>query len=596
MSSQLKRTNSGRDKTKAIPQLSDDAPQPKAYYLVVCGAKNHEADSWFFGDFLGFCRVLKSHGIGGDFLNCFPIEEFFNQSGYKEVKFGRKGGPLTKSSWNPVEIYTEWEFEHRARFWAQVPQNLLRTQVLEWMEKKAKNLKPRDSATIVLVAHGNTQGICLGADMLGWEQLANACSHFMPHVQVNIVIKSCHSGAFADKLSMEGQLHRYVHTSAAVDQLSWADRRSPSGRFRNSAFGAAIVKTFSFMKEPPKKMKVEQWSIENQKEFVEKEIGPKNVYQNRPGNPQLYTDLDLQTTMADIIFHDYVDISLNTAQRGPSRVLTPMNPAATIAIPSNLPEPPSTEYCFAAASTISKEMDMIDNEQPYPSDIGLVQAAFGTRPRKKGVEQINILAREIGGLAWRIRMQENFFFAMEALANKDLIRLDSLSFPIDFSVTSASQDAVIQILSCFEHVKILNEPNNIYLGGGFNFPAHWLATLIIRSSANPSDAFSFLETSRLLGALDYEKFDDILSKKVWANPTEGYDNSKGWEQGYYGAWLPHGLGDQNARQHFKGLWTRYLGIKEAYEGFFQGQWGDASEIEEHISLTFAEGDFWTDLA
>jgi len=83
----------------------------------------------------------------------------------------------------------------------------------------------------------------------------------------------------------------------------------------------------------------------------------------------IVTDLDLQTAMADIIFHDYVDIFLNIVQRGLNCVLTPMNPAATIAIPSNLPESPSAECCFAAASIISKEMDMIDNEQPYPSGI-----------------------------------------------------------------------------------------------------------------------------------------------------------------------------------------------------------------------------------
>lgn len=74
----MKRTRSHRDKNKRHPEdlsgptkPADETPaKPKpatGFYLVVCGAIG-PSQYWIFSDSMGYCHLLKSKKISGDFL------------------------------------------------------------------------------------------------------------------------------------------------------------------------------------------------------------------------------------------------------------------------------------------------------------------------------------------------------------------------------------------------------------------------------------------------------------------------------------------------------------------------------------------------
>lgn len=88
----LRRQNSARDNTKHLPNLGEPAFNKSTHYLVVCGVGNAVKDIRLFGDFLGFVDALKKSNptINGDFVNCYPVNEYFNTTGFKDIKFGRR--------------------------------------------------------------------------------------------------------------------------------------------------------------------------------------------------------------------------------------------------------------------------------------------------------------------------------------------------------------------------------------------------------------------------------------------------------------------------------------------------------------------------
>ena len=120
----LRRQNSARDKTKPLPNLGEPASHTSTYHLVVCGALDAVKDIWLFGDFLGFVDALKKSNppINGDFVNCYPVGEYFNTIRVKDIKFGRRK-EMGDDSWDSddqIAIYTRWQYEHRETWWEQV--------------------------------------------------------------------------------------------------------------------------------------------------------------------------------------------------------------------------------------------------------------------------------------------------------------------------------------------------------------------------------------------------------------------------------------------------------------------------------------------
>jgi hypothetical protein len=265
----LRRINSARDKSKPIPELGGPALRKSTTsHLVVCGAINPRRDVCLFGDFLGFVDALKQANppVHGDFINCFPLSRYFDENRASDIKFGRRKeiGDVDWDSGDEVVKYTRWQHDHRESWWTQANQpswTAAKSNILEWINAKADTAKPGDIVTIILIGHGNKNGIYIAGVPLSAPELTAACSNFAADIQVNIVIKACSSGAFAKAFRVSGQRNIYVHTSSKDEEEgSFSDRRSISGRVRNSLFGASFVETLGLMRDEE-----ELWTLDKQK-------------------------------------------------------------------------------------------------------------------------------------------------------------------------------------------------------------------------------------------------------------------------------------------------------------------------------------------
>jgi hypothetical protein len=75
--------------------------------------------------------------------------------------------------------------------------------------------------TIGIIAHGGTNGVCLGGVVVYASQLrAEIAGH--PGVAFNLLIFSCHSGSFMDELQALSNVY-VAHTASRADQSAWPD-------------------------------------------------------------------------------------------------------------------------------------------------------------------------------------------------------------------------------------------------------------------------------------------------------------------------------------------------------------------------------------
>jgi hypothetical protein len=135
------------------------------------------------------------------------------------------------------------------------------------------------------------------------------------------------SGTFAEAFRVQGQTGQFLQTSSKdVQEKSWSDIRSISGRFRNSLFGSAFVKTLGLMADEDKR-----WTVQKQKDKVTAMVAGPEVAPKFRTTPQVVTDSPMDTMMTRIMFSDYIDISFNKAPvRARSSVLNYRNPVAVL--------------------------------------------------------------------------------------------------------------------------------------------------------------------------------------------------------------------------------------------------------------------------
>lgn len=233
------------------------------------------------------------------------VGEYFNTTGLMDIKFGRRK-EMGDESWDSdyqIAIYTRWQYEHRKLWWEQVRRELWPTTkdgVLRWIENKAQDATPGSIVTIILIGHGNQNGIYIGGKPLSPSNLAGACAKFQTNVQINLVIKACSSGAFAKAFRIVGQTNLYLHTSSKDEfERSFSNRRSVSRRLRNSLFGAAFVETLGLMKDED-----EIWTLEKQKQKIEASVSGPRVPPPLVSHPQVVSDSSTKRLMWDILSRD----------------------------------------------------------------------------------------------------------------------------------------------------------------------------------------------------------------------------------------------------------------------------------------------------
>ena len=232
-----------------------------------------------------------------------------------------------------IAILTRWQYEHR-ELWPTA-----KGRVLRWIENKSQDVKNGDIVTIVLIGHGDPDGILIGGKPLNPSELAVAFLKFPPEVQINLILKACSSGAFAKAFRVIGQRNIYVHTSSKDrKEKSYSDRRSVSGGVRNSLLGTAFVETPGLMKDSD-----EIWTLGKQKKKLEADLGGPLVPTSKTSHPQVFSDSATKKLMKDILSQDYVDTTFDCAPKKVRRVLSPTSDAMRSFSFSNTGPGPATQ-------------------------------------------------------------------------------------------------------------------------------------------------------------------------------------------------------------------------------------------------------------
>ena len=567
----IRRQNSARDKTKPLPNLGEPAFNKSTHHLVVCGVGNAVKDIWLFGDFLGFVDALKKSNppINGDFVNCYPIGEYFNTTGLKDIKFGRRK-EMGDDSWDSddqIAIYTRWQYEHRETWWEQIRREMwptARDGVLRWMENKADDAKPGSIVTIILVGHGDENGIYIGGKPLSPSTLAGACAKFQNNVQINLVIKACSSGAFAKAFRVVGQTNLYLHTSSKDEvEKSYSDRRSVSGRLRNSLFGAAFVETLGLMKDED-----EIWTLEKQKQKMEAGVSGPRVPPSLISHPQVVSDSSAKRLMWDILSRDYIDVSFDRASASARRVLTPSGDASR-SLPSTS-HPPMQSYT-AAEVILSDEMGLIDTNYSEPADVGVTEMYFSLHKFPKG-KKLDVLRDLIAVLRYRFNLQERVFIVAESLMALGLLAYEAIVMPMGLSQPTSSVFAVMDRLRCFECLERATNVNEEGFGITFDAPVMWFATVIVRSCTDWTRILDLLVTIPILGRLNRTRATQVCGRRprFTINPNEAKVDSVISPE--FGFWLPHGLPVSQFVDNLMGRYSKIRDISRELEG--EDTWED----------------------
>ena len=519
-------------------------PQPITKLLVICGATS-PSESRLFGTFLGSCRALRILGIEGDFWSCFPTREYFNSQN-ESVKFGTRLFPEEEQQ--PMEIFTKADFDCGEISWKQIASDRVSNDVLSYTESQAKKLGAGDGFSIILIGHGTEEGTTIGNKILRNEDLARALDGFKAGVRVNVVVQSCDSGVFMDKIGVKGERKRFVHTDSSSGEMS------PSGRYRNCVFGGGFLRSL----EP-----------------------------GAMANPRHCTsDIALITKFMDVLFTDFVDRAFSqttTTTNLARRIITPSAPMTDPSLP--LPNVPY-HHLQDAAECISAEIDLADDEGGE-RDAALIQALsvakyFFFKKKTMSVEVYRQhLAAIVKALAWRFRIQEYFYLAMEGLANKDLVDPDlAFRHPMYFLGPEADPRVrvIVEVLQSFELVKKSGHPDPGEMEGRLDSPIWWLAAVLVRSSTDLKRSLSFLMTTGLLGKVDLKYVDGIEREDV--DLTQPLHPSAVESVPQLGFWLPQG-GDRSVGGNNRAAVVRYQRIKTIFEQFFgKGSWGIDDLIQD----------------
>ena len=547
-------------------------------FLVVCGAHQIK-DAWFFGNFLGVCRALMSLGVNESFWNCFPVGEYFAEGDFDTIKFGRQ-----ESGWKPIEIYSKHTWKTRQPFWrhfSSAEKDSLVTQVISHIDKMAQELVAGDIFNLILIGHGGPKGIILGGNEFLTSSLALALDRFKINVRVNVVMQCCYSGAFADKIQALNQPQRFVYTSAQAGQVSYPDGRSPSGRFRNSKFSGAFLRSLGFAHDPRTK---DSWSPDAHIAFAARE-GRSSVSSQVDPQAHKSADMELISRFVDVLFTDYVDLSFSQANETARRVLTPTSPALPPSANTNM----IGENLQAGEGVLESEFSLVDTNNPFVDDLRVVSGFFTTLNFKKNHRLVQSdlskygkkVADQLKGLRWRIRVQEPFWFTLEALANKDLIKLENLHSPVIWNETSEAIDGVALLLQSFRLVQECVAPEAPGLEGSFRAPVMWLVVLLVRCGTDIKKTFEFLMTTRILGEYDEVHFQSVGELVLDYKAPEKQPARMLKEIPTYGLWLPQSF--DNLGGFSRKLNKRYSEIQWAYEACFgKDSWGDCSDINLSI--------------
>ncbi|KAL2042091.1 hypothetical protein N7G274_005279 [Stereocaulon virgatum] len=565
--------------TSEQPAATSRKPVTKS--LVVCGADDTK-DAWFFGNFVGFCRALQVLGVDGEFWSCFPVRQYFEI--WDSVKFGEKGPGISVEDRKELAVFTKADYNNQRKFWTHWDSSRreeLPSAVLDFVKDLSEELEASDILNLILMGHGNTSGIKLGGQTLRNQALADALSRLKPGVRVNVIVQSCHSGAFVETIKAKNQKLGLIHTSSQQTQSSYPARLSISGRHRNSQFSGAFLQSLGFAVDPD----ASDWTLEGHINWVKRVGKGSGDKPELVADPQHHiTDLALVTNFVDVLFTECNIRNFIQAANVARRVLTPPHPTTP-------PRPPQTTVASgplqAAVEVIAHEVGIAEGGYDE-RDAGLASTGTGAKwlyDNKKisaYIYQREVLG-QMGGFRWRIRIQENFFVAMAELQIKGLIDFP-LAFlvPIDWNSGSDNITCMLESFSLVDESSRLSAPSSFEKL--FDSPVYWLAIIIARTCTDFNRTIRYLATSGWLGNFDEAHYRSLVPKSIKPSAKEGISATRKTIPPQLGFWLPCDTSSRGIlRAIIRDSMIRYRRFRTAYEACFgYGSWGDNFYFDMYI--------------
>lgn len=110
-----------------------------------------------------------------------------------------------------------------------------------------------------------------------------------------------------------------------------------------------------------------------------------------------------------------------------------------------------------------------------------------------------MMAEQLHALRWRFRTQEPCWIALEALADKNLLKMDVLqSAAITWNAKTGEIDRIVDALEGFELIqKCLDLNAEVDLEGHFRSPVLWFAVIIYCCCTDINRTHDYLSTTRI---------------------------------------------------------------------------------------------------
>ncbi|KAF3315588.1 hypothetical protein TWF173_003502 [Orbilia oligospora] len=474
----------------------DESRPPKNFHLVLCCAYNARADSWFFGDFVGLCNLLKESGVGGDFVSCYPIDEYFTHPKTPDsIKFG-----TFRSTTAATATYTKRQHEMRAPFYEQIEKERIKGYLLDWLKEKSLGAQSGDAVSIWILSHGNHKGLRLGEELLKPRELVKATEEFNDGVQ------------------------------CAAEKLSWVHHPTGTLRRRNSRFIQAMASSLTGegLARQGYHYRAGPWNVSKHENYIKDQVQRKVSDPKEASVPSFFRDgLNLNSIVKDVLFRDFKDITYNpsTVSKRGRREWPGRNDSVVTSldmIPNYASSGPVRERAVARMRTLFAPFAAQGSKAGVVHcDWGFGEFGSATASWADDTAEINcaVYATYI-----RARLQSaiwDIIFSLSLDGYLDITKV--FAHPVPLNCSEKESEAFGQYLGTLKAISNFEEsrsrwPHEIspYFESFVTLLIEWFAIVVLRGMTVPAiDIFKYILDSEWLGDADEEDLEG--AEKTYAN-------------------------------------------------------------------------------
>ncbi|KAK6512952.1 hypothetical protein TWF506_009114 [Arthrobotrys conoides] len=481
---------------------------PKSFHLVLCGAQRASEDSWFFGDFIGLCSLLGESGIDGNFISCYPVEEYFaNPTAPSFIEFG-----VFRNSTKVTAAYTKYQHQLASPFYTQIRPADTHIYLLGWLKKISLTAQPGDTVSVWILSHGNSEGIALGGETLDPKALIKITKEFNDGVQVNIAFSACHPSKFSKAYSKCPQTFRYIRCKA--EEYAWTRHKTGTIRRRNSRFIQATVNSVTG-KGPAIQGYHYQRNAPNE-DNIRDEIERKVSDPTAMAMPSFFKDgVPLISIVKNILFRGFKDITydpLSASRRG--RMEWPRRDDPVVrkldTVKSYRPPKASRDEAVALFTKLSV---------PFPAHAngaGVFQCDWGFENPRKALWAEDTVETNcvVYAMYIRARLQSaiwDIIFSLSMDGYLDIAKV--FVHPVPLNGSEKESRAFSQYLCHLEAISDFEDfiwqwPDSIspYLDCIVSFLLEWFSIVVIRGMTVPLvEILNYILDSEWFGGVDEER-------------------------------------------------------------------------------------------